>query len=110
MTDSLEILEYVLDFAQITLKDLPRVGGKNASLGELFRALEPKGVGVLSTALRRQPSRIEDCWVPAVLKRRCGQSLTGSIRRISMSCRIVGKRPAPRCWTRRCRTSYAPPS
>ena len=47
MTDSGEIPEYVLDFAQITLKDLPRVGGKNASLGELFRALEPKGVGVL---------------------------------------------------------------
>ena len=24
-----------------------RVGGKNASLGEMFRALKPKGVGVL---------------------------------------------------------------
>ena len=38
---------YVLDFADIALADLPRVGGKNASLGELFRALKPKGVGVL---------------------------------------------------------------
>ncbi len=37
----------VLDFADITLADLPRVGGKNASLGELFRALQPRGVGVL---------------------------------------------------------------
>ena len=38
---------YVLDFSQITLDDLARVGGKNASLGELFRALRPAGVGVL---------------------------------------------------------------
>jgi pyruvate, water dikinase len=27
--------------------DVARVGGKNASLGELFRVLKPKGVGVL---------------------------------------------------------------
>jgi pyruvate,water dikinase len=38
---------YILDFAAITLSDLARVGGKNASLGELFAALKPKGVGVL---------------------------------------------------------------
>ena len=38
---------YVLDFSEIRLADLPRVGGKNASLGEMFRALKPKGVGVL---------------------------------------------------------------
>ena len=37
----------VLDFSDITLADLPRVGGKNASLGELFRSLKPQGVGVL---------------------------------------------------------------
>ena len=37
----------VLDFAHIGLRDLPRVGGKNASLGELFGALKPKGVGVV---------------------------------------------------------------
>jgi pyruvate, water dikinase len=38
--------EFVLDFAEITLKDLPRVGGKNASLGELFHHLKPHGVVV----------------------------------------------------------------
>jgi pyruvate,water dikinase len=38
---------FVLDFSEITLRDLARVGGKNASLGELFHALKPKGVGVL---------------------------------------------------------------
>lgn len=37
----------VLDFSQITLDDLARVGGKNSSLGELFGALRPLGVGVL---------------------------------------------------------------
>ena len=40
-------LAYTRDFDQVTLKDLPRVGGKNASLGELFNSLKPKGVGVL---------------------------------------------------------------
>ena len=38
---------YVLDFAQIRMPDLSRVGGKNSSLGELFAALKPRGVGVL---------------------------------------------------------------
>lgn len=40
-------LVYTLDLSEITLKDLSRVGGKNASLGELFNALKPKGIGVL---------------------------------------------------------------
>lgn len=40
-------LVYTLNFNEISLKDLPRVGGKNASLGELFNALKPLGVGVL---------------------------------------------------------------
>jgi pyruvate, water dikinase len=38
---------YVLDFFQISLQDVPRVRGKNASLGELFRALTPMGIGAL---------------------------------------------------------------
>jgi len=37
---------YTLDFEQISLADVPRVGGKNASLGELYRSLKPKGIGV----------------------------------------------------------------
>ena len=40
-------LTYTLEFSQISLKSLPLVGGKNASLGELFNALKPKGIGVL---------------------------------------------------------------
>jgi pyruvate, water dikinase len=37
----------ILDFADIRLADVGRVGGKNACLGELFRAIKPKGVGVV---------------------------------------------------------------
>lgn len=40
-------LTYTLDFSEIGLKDLARVGGKNASLGELFNSLKPKGIGVV---------------------------------------------------------------
>lgn len=38
---------YTLDFSQISMRDLPRVGGKNASLGQLYNALKPQGVVVL---------------------------------------------------------------
>lgn len=38
---------YTLDFAEIGMDDIGRVGGKNASLGQMFRALKPRGVGVL---------------------------------------------------------------
>jgi pyruvate,water dikinase len=40
-------LTHTLNFAEIDLKDISRVGGKNASLGELFNSLRPKGIGVL---------------------------------------------------------------
>lgn len=36
-----------LDFSEIRLADSGRVGGKNSSLGELYHALKPRGVGVL---------------------------------------------------------------
>jgi pyruvate,water dikinase len=37
---------YVIPFRELTLADVPRVGGKNASLGELIRYLVPLGVRV----------------------------------------------------------------
>jgi pyruvate, water dikinase len=40
------IPQFVIPFAQLTLADVPRVGGKNASLGELIRYLVPLGVRV----------------------------------------------------------------
>ncbi len=47
MTNPAATPTYVLDFSDITLQDVGRVGGKNASLGEMFRTLRPAGVGVL---------------------------------------------------------------
>jgi pyruvate, water dikinase len=38
--------EYVMPFSAITLDDLPRVGGKNASLGEMIKVLAPAGVRI----------------------------------------------------------------
>jgi len=38
---------FSLNFSEIRTTDIPRVGGKNASLGELYAALGPQGVGVL---------------------------------------------------------------
>ncbi len=39
-------MNLVLPFSALTLADVPRVGGKNASLGEMVRALAPRGVRV----------------------------------------------------------------
>ncbi len=33
-------------FEDLTVADVPIAGGKNASLGELVRALRPNGIGV----------------------------------------------------------------
>lgn len=38
--------KYVRFFNEITIDDVPLVGGKNASLGEMYRELAPKGVKV----------------------------------------------------------------
>ncbi len=39
---------YIRWFSEIGLADIPSVGGKNASLGELFRELTPNGIAVPS--------------------------------------------------------------
>ena len=37
---------FILWFDQLGIEDVPIVGGKNASLGEMYRELTPKGVAV----------------------------------------------------------------
>ena len=37
---------HILWFTEISMDDVSEVGGKNASLGEMIRAVEPKGVRV----------------------------------------------------------------
>ncbi len=38
--------KFVLNFSEITIKDVPLVGGKNASLGEMYQKLTKQGVQV----------------------------------------------------------------
>jgi pyruvate,water dikinase len=38
--------KYILWFNEIGMEDLPRVGGKNASLGEMYCELSPKGIKI----------------------------------------------------------------
>lgn len=37
-------MPYTKNFSEIRLTDLPQVGGKNSSLGEMFSQLTPKGI------------------------------------------------------------------
>lgn len=46
MTMTNPMVNYVIPFRQLTLEDLPRVGGKSASLGEMLQALATKRVPV----------------------------------------------------------------
>lgn len=39
-------MRYIKTFAEIRLSDLSLVGGKNASLGEMFNALTPHGIRI----------------------------------------------------------------
>jgi pyruvate,water dikinase len=39
-------MRYVMPFRDLDLGSIPEVGGKNASLGELLRELEPKGIAI----------------------------------------------------------------
>lgn len=38
--------KYIKWLDEITMEDLPLVGGKNASLGEMYNALTPKGINI----------------------------------------------------------------
>lgn len=39
-------MDLIKQFAEIRIGDIARVGGKNASLGEMYNQLNPKGIGV----------------------------------------------------------------
>lgn len=39
-------LNHILFFSQIGITDIAKVGGKNASLGEMYNQLNPKGIGI----------------------------------------------------------------
>ncbi len=39
-------MNYIRSFNEVGIKDIPLVGGKNASLGEMYQALRPKGVRI----------------------------------------------------------------
>jgi len=39
-------MKYIKNFSKLTIDDVPEVGGKNASLGEMIRTLTPKGINI----------------------------------------------------------------
>jgi len=38
--------QFIIPFSKISIEDLPRVGGKNSSLGEMFNQLTSKGINI----------------------------------------------------------------
>src|SRR3989338_8870348 len=38
--------KFILWFDQLTIKDIPKVGGKNASLGEMYQKLVSQGINI----------------------------------------------------------------
>ena len=86
---------YVLDFSDISLADVPKVGGKNASLGELFRALKPQGVGVLDGFATTADAYRQLLATQGSRGAAARDLHVRSIPRISRSWRAVARRRAP---------------
>jgi pyruvate,water dikinase len=42
----MNLSNHILFFNQISISDIAKVGGKNASLGEMYNQLNPKGIGI----------------------------------------------------------------
>ena len=82
---------YIKWFSEIGIKDVPLVGGKTASLGEMFRELVPKGVkvpdGFAITAQGTGTFCGKRAWTSLLL-----QNFATSTRMTSSSC----KEPEPR--------------
>ena len=93
---------YVMEFSDISLGNLATVGGKNASLGELFRALKPKGVGVLD-GFATTADAYRHLLATNGLEARLRAVFVRSTPRISPSCRAAARPRAPRSSRRRCR-------
>jgi hypothetical protein len=85
---------YVKWFEEITIEDIPLVGGKNASLGEMYRELVPKGVkmpnGFAVTAAAYPASSAKLNW-----------TRTSCARRISAETRAAPSRAAQNSNTER---------
>jgi pyruvate,water dikinase len=55
----MNISNHILFFNQISISDIAKVGGKNASLGEMYTQLNPKGIGIPNGfALTADPYRL----------------------------------------------------
>ena len=47
--------EFILWWDELGIEDIPLVGGKNASLGEMYRALTKKGVRASAEEVKKNP-------------------------------------------------------
>jgi pyruvate,water dikinase len=83
--------QYVIGFDAVGLADLPRVGGKNASLGELYRELRPLGVKV-PPGFAITADAYRDLLHEAGLDRRIPDLLSGLDTRDVENLRVRGRR------------------
>ena len=67
-----DVSGYIRWFNEISLRDVPLVGGKNASLGELYRELQSAGVRVPNGFAMQGPV----CPDPAEVRRRGRPDIT----------------------------------
>jgi pyruvate,water dikinase len=95
-------MRYVRDFETLTLDDVPLVGGKNASFGEMIRELTPLGVrvpGGFALTADAWHRLIDQAGVRAGLRdalAKLDPSDVGSLRRCGAACRsLLREAPFP---------------
>ena len=72
--------QFIRDFAEIGATDVPLVGGKNASLGEMYRS-SPRWVSACRTASRSPPTPIGTPWSAPASSESCTTPWTTSTPR-----------------------------
>jgi pyruvate,water dikinase len=105
--------KYVRPFADLGLADVPTVGGKNASLGELYRALRPQGVLVpngfaITAAAYRDVLTLAGAWGPLheILDRLDPANVTDLAGRAKQARDVVYAAPLPDALTREVLAAY----
>jgi pyruvate,water dikinase len=101
--------DYIRWFRELSLTDLPLVGGKNVSLGEMFQQLTPLGVRVpdgfaVTAPANKDALNAADAWpeLHRLLDKLDKTDVTALAKVGTRARRSSTARPCPRRWSNRC--------
>ena len=108
-------MRFIRPFDSLTLDDIPLVGGKNASFGEMIRSLRRRSACACPTASRSRPTPTTRCSTARACATRCARRSRGidlrdvdsPARRRRVARRVVREAPVPPELLRQLEDAYA---